>query len=128
MSGCQQTGWQLVTILVREGAALYEAVEAIGMDLCPKLGVSIPVGKDSMSMKMKWKSNGEDKEVTAPVSLVVTSVRKRPVRPGLRSRAAGLGFFGGRPGRTVGHSPAFRVYLTGPGRTADICRLSSDNV
>jgi len=56
-----------------EGAALYEAVEAIGMDLCPKLGVSIPVGKDSMSMKMKWKSDGEDKEVTAPVSLVVTA-------------------------------------------------------
>ncbi|KAF8460614.1 CobB/CobQ-like glutamine amidotransferase domain-containing protein [Kalaharituber pfeilii] len=52
-----------------EGAALYEAVEAIGMDLCPKLGVSIPVGKDSMSMKMKW---GE-KEVTAPISLVVTA-------------------------------------------------------
>ena len=53
MSGCQQTGWQLVTILVREGAALYEAVEAIGMDLCPKLGISIPVGKNSMSMLAK---------------------------------------------------------------------------
>ena len=56
-----------------EGAALYEAVGAVGTDLCPKLGVSIPVGKDSMSMKMKRKSNGEDKEVTAPVSLVVTA-------------------------------------------------------
>lgn len=56
-----------------EGAALYEAVEAIGMDLCPKLGVSIPVGKDSMSMKMKWNDNGETKEVTAPISLVVTA-------------------------------------------------------
>ncbi|KAG0640770.1 putative phosphoribosylformylglycinamidine synthase [Tuber brumale] len=56
-----------------EGAALYEAVEAVGMDLCPNLGISIPVGKDSVSMKMKWKSNGEDKEVTAPVSLVVTA-------------------------------------------------------
>lgn len=58
-----------------EGAALYEAVEAIGMDLCPKLGVSIPVGKDSMSMKMKWtdRESGKAKEVTAPVSLVVTA-------------------------------------------------------
>lgn len=56
-----------------EGAALYEAVEAIGMDLCPKLGVSIPVGKDSMSMKMKWNEDGKAKEVTAPVSLVVTA-------------------------------------------------------
>ncbi|KAF3933007.1 hypothetical protein ABW20_dc0105198 [Dactylellina cionopaga] len=53
-----------------EGAALYEAVEAIGLDLCPKLGVSIPVGKDSMSMKMKW---GQSNEVTAPISLVVTA-------------------------------------------------------
>ncbi|KAK6498738.1 hypothetical protein TWF481_011312 [Arthrobotrys musiformis] len=53
-----------------EGAALYEAVEAVGLDLCPKLGVSIPVGKDSMSMKMKW---GKSDEVTAPISLVVTA-------------------------------------------------------
>lgn len=58
-----------------EGAALYEAVEAVGMDLCPKLGVSIPVGKDSMSMKMKWEDqkSGESKEVTAPMSLVITA-------------------------------------------------------
>jgi phosphoribosylformylglycinamidine synthase len=56
-----------------EGAALYEAVEAIGMDLCPKFGVSIPVGKDSMSMKMKWMENGEAREVTAPLSLVITA-------------------------------------------------------
>ncbi|ODQ80709.1 hypothetical protein BABINDRAFT_160938 [Babjeviella inositovora NRRL Y-12698] len=52
-----------------EGAALYEAVQAIGLDLCPALGVSIPVGKDSMSMKMKW----DDKEVVAPLSLIVTA-------------------------------------------------------
>ncbi|KAA8894464.1 CobB/CobQ-like glutamine amidotransferase domain-containing protein [Sphaerosporella brunnea] len=56
-----------------EGAALYEAVEAIGLDMCPKLGVSIPVGKDSMSMKMKWSENGQAKEVTAPISLVITA-------------------------------------------------------
>lgn len=52
-----------------EGAKLYEAVQAIGMDLCPDLGVSIPVGKDSMSLKMKW----GDKEVTAPLSLCITA-------------------------------------------------------
>ncbi|KAG5420520.1 ADE6 [Candida metapsilosis] len=52
-----------------EGAKLYEAVEAIGLDLCPELGVSIPVGKDSMSMKMKW----DDKEVTAPLALTITA-------------------------------------------------------
>lgn len=52
-----------------EGAKLYEAVQAIGMDLCPALDISIPVGKDSMSMKMKW----DDKEVTAPLALTVTA-------------------------------------------------------
>jgi phosphoribosylformylglycinamidine synthase len=56
-----------------EGAALYEAVEAIGIDLCPKLGISIPVGKDSMSMKMKWNENGSVEEVIAPISLVITA-------------------------------------------------------
>lgn len=58
-----------------EGAALYEAVEAIGMDLCPKLGVSIPVGKDSMSMKMRWKDEKTDeaREVTAPLSVVISA-------------------------------------------------------
>ena len=58
-----------------ESAALYEAVEAIGLGLCPKLGISIPVGKDSMSMKMKWTDeiSKKPKEVTAPLSLVVTA-------------------------------------------------------
>ena len=56
-----------------EGAALYEAVEAIGMDLCPKLGISIPVGKDSTSMKATWKDGETKKTVTAPVSVVISA-------------------------------------------------------
>ena len=58
-----------------EGSALYEAVEAVGMGLCPKLGIAIPVGKDSMSMKMRWQDEGtkETKEVTAPLSVVVSA-------------------------------------------------------
>lgn len=57
-----------------EGAKLYEAVQAIGIDLCPDLDLAIPVGKDSMSMKMKWKDSNtsESKEVTAPLSLNIT--------------------------------------------------------
>ena len=53
-----------------EAAALYEAVEAIGMDLCPQLGISIPVGKDSTSMSMAWKDEHtqEDMKVAAPLS------------------------------------------------------------
>ena len=56
-----------------EGALLYEAVQAVGMDLCPKLGVSIPVGKDSMSMAMRWSDKEGQKQVTAPLSLIVTA-------------------------------------------------------
>ncbi|KAL1836529.1 hypothetical protein VTJ49DRAFT_5041 [Mycothermus thermophilus] len=56
-----------------EGAALYEAVEAIGMDLCPKLNISIPVGKDSTSMKSSWKDGEIKKSVTAPVSVVISA-------------------------------------------------------
>jgi phosphoribosylformylglycinamidine synthase len=56
-----------------EDAALYDTVKAVGMELCPALGISIPVGKDSMSMKTVWDENGEKKAVTAPISLVVSS-------------------------------------------------------
>lgn len=58
-----------------EGAALYEAVEAVALGLCPRLGISIPVGKDSMSMKMRWEDadSKEKTEVTAPLSLVVSA-------------------------------------------------------
>ncbi|SPO00732.1 related to phosphoribosylformylglycinamidine synthase [Cephalotrichum gorgonifer] len=59
-----------------EGAGLYEAVQAIGMELCPKLGISIPVGKDSTSMKASWtdRESGATKSVTAPMSVVITAV------------------------------------------------------
>ncbi|KAK8087358.1 hypothetical protein PG994_002332 [Apiospora phragmitis] len=56
-----------------EGAALFEAVEAIGAEMCPQLGVSIPVGKDSMSMKASWKDDGGNKSVTAPMSVVISA-------------------------------------------------------
>lgn len=56
-----------------EDAALYETVKAVGMELCPQLGVSIPVGKDSMSMKTVWNDAGVNKAVTSPISLVVTA-------------------------------------------------------
>jgi phosphoribosylformylglycinamidine synthase len=67
--------WMSASSHPGEGAAIYEAVEAIGLDLCPKLGISIPVGKDSMSMKMKWtdEKSKESREVTAPLSLVISS-------------------------------------------------------
>lgn len=65
--------WMCAASKEGEGAALYEAVEAVGMELCPALGVGIPVGKDSMSMSMKWKEGQEQKEVSSPLSLIVTA-------------------------------------------------------
>lgn len=67
--------WMCAASHEGEGAALYEAVQSVGLDLCPKLGVSIPVGKDSMSMKSRWTeaATGDQQEVTAPLSLIVTA-------------------------------------------------------
>ncbi len=56
-----------------EDAALYETVKAVGLELCPSLGVSIPVGKDSLSMKTQWSNAGVAHKVTSPVSLIVSA-------------------------------------------------------
>jgi phosphoribosylformylglycinamidine synthase len=56
-----------------QDAALYETVKAVGMELCPALGVSIPVGKDSLSMRTTWADEGAAKKVTSPVSLIVSA-------------------------------------------------------
>jgi phosphoribosylformylglycinamidine synthase len=61
-----------------EDAALFDTVRAVGMELCPQLGIGIPVGKDSMSMKTAWKEGNEDMAVTAPLSLVVTAFAPCP--------------------------------------------------
>jgi len=61
-----------------EDAALFDTVKAVGMELCPALGISIPVGKDSMSMKTVWEEGGEKKAVTSPISLVVTAFAPTP--------------------------------------------------
>lgn len=62
-----------------EDAALYEAVKAVGMELCPELDVAIPVGKDSMSMRTVWQGEeGESKSVTSPLSLIITAFAPVP--------------------------------------------------
>ncbi|QIM62235.1 phosphoribosylformylglycinamidine synthase [Pasteurellaceae bacterium Orientalotternb1] len=73
-----------------EDAGLYEAVKAVGEELCPALGITIPVGKDSMSMKTTWEENGEQKTVTAPLSLVISAFARvedvrKTVTPQLRT-------------------------------------------
>ncbi|MDP3088681.1 MAG: phosphoribosylformylglycinamidine synthase [Methylotenera sp.] len=61
-----------------EDAAMYATVKAVGMELCPQLGISIPVGKDSMSMKTLWNEDGINKSVISPISLVVTAFATTP--------------------------------------------------
>jgi len=56
----------------QEGA-LFDTVKTIGMDLCPELGIAIPVGKDSLSMKTVWRDDAGEKRMVAPVSLIVSA-------------------------------------------------------
>lgn len=65
--------WMCAAGAEGEDEKLYRTVEAVGMDLCPKLGITVPVGKDSMSMRTAWQHQGEDKSVTAPLSLIITA-------------------------------------------------------
>jgi len=59
-----------------EDAALYATVRAVGEELCPALGIAIPVGKDSLSMRTNWRDAGGDSSVVAPVSLIVSAFAK----------------------------------------------------
>ena len=73
-----------------ENEKLYDAVHAVGMEFCPALGITIPVGKDSMSMRTAWRDGANDKSVTSPLSLIasgfapVTDVR-RTLTPELKN-------------------------------------------
>jgi len=65
--------WMAATGHDGEDAGLYEAVKAVGIELCPKLGITIPVGKDSMSMKTVWQDENKEKSVSAPLSLICSA-------------------------------------------------------
>ncbi len=73
MAACGEAG---------EDAALFDTVKAVGMELCPALGVGIPVGKDSLSMRTKWNEGGDGHQVTAPVSLIITAFASLPTVAG----------------------------------------------
>ena len=64
MAACGQPG---------QDAALFDTVKTVGMELCPALGISIPVGKDSLSMRTTWNDEGQSKAVTSPVSLIISA-------------------------------------------------------
>ncbi|MFK7856245.1 MAG: phosphoribosylformylglycinamidine synthase, partial [Granulosicoccus sp.] len=72
-----------------EDAALFDAVKAVGLELAPALGIAIPVGKDSLSMKTVWNEGAEERSVVSPLSLVVTAFAavgdaRRTLTPQLR--------------------------------------------
>ncbi len=75
-----------------EDENLYDTVKAVGMELCPALGIAIPVGKDSMSMRTAWQDNNEQKSVTAPLSLIISAFApvadvRKTVTPQLKTDA-----------------------------------------
>ena len=65
--------WMAATGSEGEDAALFDTVTTVGMEICPELGIAIPVGKDSLSMKTVWNDQGEEKTMTSPVSLIITA-------------------------------------------------------
>ncbi|HEU5080998.1 MAG TPA: phosphoribosylformylglycinamidine synthase [Opitutaceae bacterium] len=65
--------WMAAPAVPGDGADLYAAVRAVGMELCPQLGITIPVGKDSMSMSTVWQDASGQKRITAPTSLIVSA-------------------------------------------------------
>ncbi|MHB8847641.1 MAG: phosphoribosylformylglycinamidine synthase [Burkholderiales bacterium] len=70
--------WMAATGFPGEDAALFDTVKAVGTEFCPALGISIPVGKDSLSMRSAWQENGETRSVTAPLSLIITAFAPTP--------------------------------------------------
>ncbi len=65
--------WMAAAGFEDEDQALYDAVAAIGLDLCPALGIAIPVGKDSLSMSTRWRDGDADRVVVSPVSLNISA-------------------------------------------------------
>jgi len=82
--------WMAAAGHAGEDAALYDTVKAVALELCPALGISIPVGKDSLSMKTSWEEAGRTREVVAPLSLIVSAFApvtdvRRALTPQLRT-------------------------------------------
>ncbi|MCK5480312.1 MAG: phosphoribosylformylglycinamidine synthase, partial [Gammaproteobacteria bacterium] len=87
---CLSANWMAPAGHPGEDARLYDTVKAVGEELCPALGIAIPVGKDSMSMKTVWNEAGIDQAVTAPLSLIISAFSpvldvRRTLTPQLRT-------------------------------------------
>ncbi|MBA6412673.1 phosphoribosylformylglycinamidine synthase [Parahaliea sp. F7430] len=109
--------WMCAAGYGAEDEILYDTVRAVGMELCPELGITIPVGKDSMSMRTTWDDQGTEKSVTAPMSLVISAFApvidvRRTVTPQLQVRQdASLVLLDlGRGANRLGASALAQVY------------------
>ncbi|MEL7310453.1 MAG: phosphoribosylformylglycinamidine synthase, partial [Pseudomonadota bacterium] len=116
-----------------QDAALYDAVKAVGHELCPALGIAIPVGKDSLSMHTQWTApEGEALAVTAPVSLIVTAFApvsdvRRTLTPELRRSAESVLIFvdlSDDPS-ALGRSALAQAWREQGGRSADVASTDS---
>lgn len=109
-----------------EDAGLYEAVKAVGEELCPALGLTIPVGKDSMSMKTRWQEGHEQREMTSPLSLVITAFGRvedvrRTVTPQLSTEDNALLLIDlGKGHNALGATALAQVYRQLGDKTADV--------
>ncbi|WP_336280860.1 phosphoribosylformylglycinamidine synthase [Cronobacter dublinensis] len=109
-----------------EDAGLYEAVKAVGEELCPQLGLTIPVGKDSMSMKTRWQQDGEQREMTSPLSLVISAFARvedvrRTVTPELTTEDNALLFIDlGNGHNALGATALAQVYRQLGDKPADV--------
>lgn len=110
-----------------EDAGLYAAVKAVGEELCPALGITIPVGKDSMSMKTRWQEGTEQSEMTSPLSLVITAFARvedvrRTVTPQLHADRDNLLLLIdlGNGANTLGATALSQVYRQLGDKPADV--------
>jgi len=108
-----------------EDQKLFDAVYAVGMEFCPALGMTIPVGKDSMSMKMKWSDGDAQKSVVSPLSLIVSGFApvadvRRTLTPQLKTVENALLFIDLGEGRNrLGGSALAQVFEQGGGEAPD---------
>ncbi|MRS14639.1 phosphoribosylformylglycinamidine synthase [Enterobacteriaceae bacterium RIT691] len=109
-----------------EDAGLYAAVKAVGEELCPALGLTIPVGKDSMSMKTRWQEGSEQREMTSPMSLVISAFGRvedvrRTVTPELSTEDNALLLIDlGKGHNALGATALAQVYRQLGDKTADV--------
>ncbi len=109
-----------------EDAGLYAAVKAVGEELCPALGLTIPVGKDSMSMKTRWQEGSAEREMTSPLSLVITAFARvedvrRTVTPQLSTEDNALLLIDlGKGHNALGATSLAQVYRQLGDKTADV--------